>query len=72
MEADDVAQDWRNNLSVGDHARQGLGGAVVRRVVEVDRDRVKVHYNGWSWRWNTWVDPRASSLISRTRTTGGD
>ena len=64
VEADDVAQDWRNNLSVGDviDAKDSEGRWFDSRVVEVDRDRVKVHYNGWSWRWNTWVDRKDESI----------
>ena len=64
VEADDVAQDWRDNLSVGDviDAKDSEGRWFDSRVVEVDRDRVKVHYNGWSWRWNTWVDRKDESI----------
>ena len=44
------------------------------RIVEVDRDRVKVHYNGWSSRWTPWVDRKDESIsrTSRTRTMSAD
>ncbi len=64
VEADDVAQDWRNNLSVGDviDAKDSEGRWFDSRIVEVEGDRVMVHYNGWSHRWNSWVDRKDESI----------
>ena len=58
VEAGDVAQDWRDNLSVGDviDAKDSEGRWFDSRIVEVDRDRVKVHNNGWTSRWDYWCD----------------
>ena len=64
VEADDVAQDWRDNLSVGDviDAKDSEGRWFDSRIVEVEGDRVMVHYNGWSHRWNSWVDRKDESI----------
>ena len=64
VEADDVAQDWRNNLSVGDviDARDSEGRWFDSRIVAIEGDRVLVHNNGWTSRWEYWCDRRDESI----------
>ena len=51
-------------MAVGDviDAKDSEGRWFDSRIVEVDRDRVKVHYNGWSSRWDSWVDRKDESI----------
>ena len=57
-------EKWRSHISVGDtiDAKDSEGRWFDSRIVEVDRDRVKVHYNGWSSRWDSWVDRKDESI----------
>ena len=52
------------DIRVGDviDAKDSEGRWFDSRIVEVDRDRVKVHYNGWSSRWDSWVDRKDESI----------
>ena len=61
-------EKWRDHIQVGDiiDAKDSEGRWFDSRIVEVDKDRgpgeVKVHYNGWSGRWDTWVDRKDESI----------
>ena len=61
-------EKWRDHIQVGDiiDAKDSEGRWFDSRIVEVDKDRgpgeVKVHYNGWSERWDTWVDRKDESI----------
>ena len=57
-------EKWRSHIRVGDviDAKDSEGRWFDSRIVEVDRDRVKVHYNGWSSRWDSWVDRKDESI----------
>lgn len=57
-------EKWRSHISVGDtiDAKDSEGRWFDSRIVEVDRDRVKVHYNGWSSRWDNWCDRKDEQI----------
>ena len=61
-------EKWRDHIQVGDiiDAKDSEGRWFDSRIVEVEKDRgpgeVKVHYNGWSERWDTWVDRKDESI----------
>jgi hypothetical protein len=49
---------------VGDviDAKDSEGRWFDSRIVAIDGDRVKVHYNGWSSRWDSWCDRNDESI----------
>ena len=59
-----VSQQWRESMAVGDviDAKDSEGRWFDSRIVAIEGDRVKVHYNGWSSRWDSWVDRKDESI----------
>ena len=58
-------QHWRESMAVGDviDAKDSEGRWFDSRIVAIDvGDRVKVHYNGWSSRWDCWFDRNDESI----------
>jgi hypothetical protein len=55
---------WRESMAVGDviDAKDSEGRWFDSRIVAIEGDRVKVHYNGWSSRWDSWVDRNDESI----------
>ena len=56
---------WRESMAVGDviDAKDSEGRWFDSRIVAIDvGDRVRVHYNGWSSRWDSWVDRNDESI----------
>jgi len=47
---------WRKSIKVGDavDAKDSEGRWFDARVVEIEHEKVKVHFNGWSSRWDFW------------------
>ena len=59
------SQQWRESMAVGDviDAKDSEGRWFDSRIVAIDvGDRVKVHYNGWSSRWDCWFDRNDESI----------
>ena len=56
---------WRARLKAGDvvDARDSEGRWFDSVVVEVDGSKVKVHFRGWSSRWDTWVEKEDQSSL---------
>ena len=52
------SQQWRESMAVGDviDAKDSEGRWFDSRIVAIEGARVKVHYNGWSSRWDSWFD----------------
>ena len=60
-----ISQQWRESMAVGDviDAKDSEGRWFDSRIVAIDvGDRVKVHYNGWSSRWDCWFDRNDESI----------
>ena len=60
-----ASQQWRESMAVGDviDAKDSEGRWFDSRIVAIDiGDRVKVHYNGWSSRWDCWFDRNDESI----------
>ena len=60
-----VSQQWRESMAVGDviDAKDSEGRWFDSRIVAIDvGDRVRVHYNGWSSRWDSWCDRKDESI----------
>ena len=57
-------QQWRESMAVGDviDAKDSEGRWFDSRIVATEGDRVKVHYNGWSSRWDSWCDRKDESI----------
>ena len=56
---------WRESMAVGDviDAKDSEGRWFDSRIVAIDvGDRVRVHYNGWSSRWDSWCDRKDESI----------
>ena len=59
-----ASRQWRSHTQVGDviDAKDSEGRWFDSRIVAIDGDRVKVHYNGWSSRWDSWCDRNDESI----------
>ena len=60
-----ASRQWRSHIQVGDviDAKDSEGRWFDSRIVAIDvGDRVKVHYNGWSSRWDCWFDRNDESI----------
>eukprot|EP01043_Picozoa_sp_COSAG02_P011867 COSAG02_NODE_444_length_22204_cov_21.041167_7_plen_1067_part_00 len=53
-----VDAQWRQSLSAGDlvDARDGRNNWYESKIVAVKNDKVKIHFLGWSKKWDEWVD----------------
>ena len=58
------SQQWRESMAVGDviDAKDSEGRWFDSRIVAIEGDRVKVHYNGWSSRWDNWCDRKDEQI----------
>ena len=56
---------WRGRLAAGDvvDARDSEGRWFDSVVVDVEGSKVKVHFRGWSARWDTWIEKEDRSSL---------
>ena len=59
-----ISQQWRESMAVGDviDAKDSEGRWFDSRIVAIEGDRLRVHYNGWSSRWDSWCDRKDESI----------
>ena len=59
-----ASRQWRSHIQVGDviDAKDSEGRWFDSRIVAIEGDRVRVHYNGWSSRWDSWCDRKDESI----------
>ena len=68
--------EWRQSLVRGDHvdARDGRNNWYESKIVAVKEDQVKIHFLGWSKKWDEWVQrdfDGIQPLGSRQKVVGG-
>lgn len=58
-------KEWRQNLKVGDvvDARDSEKNWFDAEITEAEQAKVKVHYRGWSPKWDAWVDRDAEDEL---------
>ena len=52
-----------DKLQIGDHVdhRDDVGRFLLATIVDKDTFRVKIHYEGWNSKWDTWCDYKAET-----------